>query len=79
MKVYCKKCSWLATNYYADIPGTDKYVCTNPQFTIYVDRPLQIEKIYGNYKELNQKNSCSGYKEKSKTFMEKLKDEYSGV
>jgi hypothetical protein len=79
MKVYCKKCKWLATNYYAGIPGTDKYLCTCPLIVIEKDTPLEVIKEYGNYKEINANNDCKWYTEKPKTFMEKLKDEYSGV
>jgi hypothetical protein len=76
MKVYCKNCKWLATNYYAGIPGTDKYLCTNPLFTREKDTPLEKQKVYSDYKEINANNDCKGYESKSKTFMEKLKDEY---
>ena len=73
MKVYCKNCDWLSMTYIYGRIGES--VCTNPRFSKDVDTPLQINKIYGDYKELNHDNSCSGYKEKSKTFMEKLRDE----
>jgi hypothetical protein len=76
MKVYCKKCKWLATNYYAGIPGADKYLCTNPSFTEEKDTPLEKQKVYSDYKEINANNDCAGYIPKEKTFMEKLKDEY---
>jgi hypothetical protein len=79
MKVYCKKCKWLATNYYGGIPGADKYLCTCPLFTDIHYTPLEPVKTYGDYKELNKNNDCKWYTEKPKTFMEKLKDEYSGV
>jgi hypothetical protein len=80
MKVYCKKCTWLANNYYyGSIPDADRYVCTNPRFSKEIDTPLEIRNVYEDYRQLNHSNSCSGYNEKSKTFMEKLRDEYSGV
>jgi|WetSurSiteA1Bulk_404760.scaffolds.fasta_scaffold140855_2 hypothetical protein len=81
MKVYCKECKWLATNYYyvSGIPGTDRYLCTCPQFTATYDTPLELMLKYGDYKEINKHNDCAGFKAKTKTFMEKLRDEYSGV
>jgi hypothetical protein len=77
MKVYCKDCKWLATNYYYPrLVGVDKYLCTNPIFTREKDTPLEVQKVYSDYKEINSNNDCKGYSGKPKSFMEKLKDEY---
>jgi hypothetical protein len=76
MKVYCKKCKWLSTNYYAGIPGTDKYLCTNPLLTREKDTPLEKQNVYSDYREINANNDCKWFTEKQKSFLEKLQNEY---